>query len=73
MTPTEALFKYANVRRAKPTLKELLGHAVHHDVKQWLIDGAKREDARTLLEAIKRTSDYDLQKGLALALSKDND
>jgi hypothetical protein len=58
------------MKRAKPTLKELLGHAVHHDIKQWLREGAKREDARTLLEAINRTSDYDLQKALVLALSK---
>lgn len=47
----------------------LLGHCEHHKIKDWLIKGAKREDARTILEAVKRQSPHRLQRKLAEILT----
>jgi hypothetical protein len=51
----------------------LLAHLEHHHLKDWLIEGAKREDARTIREAIKRIPDRRLNRRMAWLLSKDQD
>ena len=51
--------------------ENLLMHLKHHDVKQWLVDGARREDANTIRVAVERLSEGRLQRRLARILSKD--
>ena len=53
----------------KETYESLLSHIEHHDVRQWLKDGARREDARTIMAAIENLSDGQLQRGFARMLS----
>ena len=50
--------------------EQLLAHAEHHNVKQWLLDGAKHEDAYTLYAAIERQSSHRLARKLAEILAK---
>jgi hypothetical protein len=49
--------------------KNLLSHIEHHNIRQWLMDGARREDARTIMAAIKDLSDGQLQRRFARMLS----
>jgi len=51
--------------------ENLLGHMQHHNVKQWLLDGAKAEDARTIAAAIEQMPEHRLIRRLARALSQD--
>ena len=51
------------------TYENLLSHIEHHDVRQWLKDGARREDARTIMAAIENLSDGQLQRRFARMLS----
>lgn len=50
----------------------LFAHIKHHNVRKWLIDGAKREDANTIRRAIERLSDGHLQRRFARMLAKGN-
>jgi hypothetical protein len=50
----------------------LLAHIKHHNVRKWLLDGAKREDANTIRMAIERLSDGHLQRRFARMLAKAN-
>jgi hypothetical protein len=50
---------------------ELLGHMAHHNFKQWLLDGAEKEDARTIGEAVRSIPEHRLIRRLARALSQD--
>ncbi len=58
----------------------LLGHMKQHKefqgvrcgVRQWLLDGAKKESARTIYEAIKRMPEDRLLRRLARALAEDS-
>jgi len=49
----------------------LLSHLWHHDIRGWLLTGARQEDARTIKEAVKRVSSTQLREALAHVLSKD--
>jgi hypothetical protein len=51
----------------------LLGHLWHHDVRGWLLAGAREEDARTIKEAVKRVSSTRLREALAQALTSDSE
>lgn len=48
--------------------ENLHGHMKYHKVKQWLLDGAKREDANTIREAIERMPERRLIRRLARLL-----
>ena len=48
----------------------LLGHLGHHNVKQWLLDGCEREDARTIGNAVRNIPERRLIRRLARALAK---
>jgi hypothetical protein len=52
-----------------PDFSTLLGHTEHHNIKQWLLDGATAEDAQTIKAAIKRKSHWYLQRELARILT----
>ena len=45
-------------------------HMRFHSVKEWLLDGAEREDARTIMKAVKRIPEHRLIRRLARALAK---
>ena len=49
--------------------ENLLSHIEHHNVRGWLMEGARREDARTIMAAIKNLSDGQLQRRFARMLS----
>jgi hypothetical protein len=49
----------------------LLAHLRHHKVKRWLLEGCRREDARTIKEAVARTSSEKINKALARAIRED--
>ena len=45
-------------------------HMEHHNVKQWLLDGAKAEDARTIMAAVQEIPEHRLIRRLARALAR---
>ncbi len=45
----------------------------YHSVKQWLLDGAKREDAQTIMEAVKNIPERRLIRRLARALAEQHE
>jgi hypothetical protein len=49
----------------------LLAHLRHHKVKRWLLEGARREDARTIKEAVARTSSEEINRALARAIREE--
>jgi hypothetical protein len=51
--------------------ESLLEHIEHHNVRKWLLDGAKREDANTIRCAIERLSDGQLNRRIARLLARD--
>jgi hypothetical protein len=51
--------------------QNLLAHLKHHKVKRWLLEGARREDARTIKEAVARTSSERLIQAIARAIKED--
>jgi len=51
-----------------PSEGKLRAHAKHHNIRKWLEEGARREDARTILGAIKRMSDDRLIRRFARML-----
>jgi hypothetical protein len=51
-----------------PSYESLLGHIEHHNIRKWLLEGAEREDANTIKEAIKRLSDGRLNRRFARML-----
>jgi hypothetical protein len=51
--------------------QNLLAHLKHHKVKRWLLEGARREDARTIKEAVARTSSDEINKALARAIREE--
>jgi hypothetical protein len=51
--------------------RNLLQHMKHHGVKQWLLDGCEREDARTILEAVRRMPEWLLIRRLARILAEE--
>ncbi len=53
------------------TYDDLLSHLWHHDVRGWILAGAKAEDARTIHAAAKRASSTKLREAVALGLSED--
>jgi hypothetical protein len=53
-----------------PTYRDLLGHIKYHKVRDWLEKGAEHEDARTILAAIKRLSEGELNRRFARMLSR---
>jgi hypothetical protein len=50
----------------------LLSHIRHHNIRKWLLDGAKREDANTIRMAIEHLSDGHLKRRFARMLAKGN-
>jgi hypothetical protein len=54
---------------AKPTYEELMKHVPYHNIRKWLLDGAKREDANTIRRAVERLSDGKLRRRLARMLA----
>jgi hypothetical protein len=52
--------------------ENLHGHMAHHKVKQWLLDGCEREDARTIREAVERILEHRLIRRLARALAAED-
>jgi len=46
-------------------------HMKYHNVKKWLLDGAIREDANTILAAVRRIDEAALKRRLSRALLKD--
>lgn len=52
--------------------ENLLEHMRHHDIKEWLLNGARKEDARTIAAAIERIPSRILIKRLARALSRED-
>jgi hypothetical protein len=50
----------------------LHAHIKHHNIRKWLLDGAKREDANTIRRAIERLSEGHLQRRFARMLAKEN-
>jgi hypothetical protein len=49
----------------------LLAHIEHHDVKRWLLDGARAEDANTIRRAVERMPGHRLRRRLARLLTQD--
>jgi hypothetical protein len=50
--------------------KSLLIHMQHHNIKQWLLDGCDREEARTIRDAVEAIPERRLIRRLARALAK---
>lgn len=50
--------------------RNLLQHMKYHNVKQWLIDGCEREDARTIREAIRAVPEWLLIRRLARMIAE---
>jgi hypothetical protein len=87
-TNTERLLAAFNVRRADVTQADrddykrgarndyergLLSHMQHYNVKQWLLDGAKREGTRTIMDAVQKIPEHRLVRRLARILAADRD
>jgi hypothetical protein len=53
------------------TYDQLYAHMQHHKIKQWLLSGAKAEDARTIYDAVSRISEQALIRRLCRALLKE--
>jgi hypothetical protein len=51
--------------------RDLLTHMKYHQVKNWLLRGAEREDARTIGNAIRQMPEWQLIRGLARVLAED--
>jgi hypothetical protein len=51
--------------------RNLLQHMKYHGVKQWLLDGCKREDARTIKDAVQKVPEWRLIRRLARALAEE--
>ena len=49
----------------------LLQHMKHHEVKRWLLDGCKEEQAHTIGEAVSRVPEWRLIRRLARALAEE--
>jgi hypothetical protein len=47
-------------------------HMRYHNVKKWLLDGAKQERANTIYEALERIDDNKLERRLARALARED-
>jgi len=52
--------------------ENIRGHMEWHDVKGWLLAGAKAEKARTIYHAIDRMDARTLKRRLARALARDD-
>lgn len=52
--------------------EHMLGHIEHHNIRKWLLDGARREDANTIREAVESLSDGQLARRFARMLTKEN-
>ncbi len=50
--------------------RNLLQHMKYHNVKQWLLDGCRNEDARTIGEAVRRMPEWLLIRKLARAMAE---
>lgn len=53
--------------------ESLLGHMRHHQVKKWLLVGAKHEKAHTIGEAVRRMPEHRLVRKLARILAEENE
>jgi hypothetical protein len=53
------------------TFERMWAHTRHHNIKEWLLEGCRQEDARTIKNALHRTSRYKLAFGLAKLLTED--
>lgn len=53
------------------TYEKLLGKLWHHDVRGWLLAGAKAEDARQIHALAEKVSSTRLREALAKALLED--
>lgn len=51
--------------------ERMLGHIQHHKIREWLLAGARKEDANTIRQAIERLSDGELNRRIARMLVKD--
>jgi hypothetical protein len=51
--------------------ENLLAHMQHHNVKEWLLRGARDEDANTIRNAIEAIPEHRLIRRLARALAKE--
>jgi len=52
--------------------KTIREHMRYHNIKKWLIEGAEKEDARTILAALDRIDDDKLERRLARALAQED-
>jgi hypothetical protein len=57
-------------RYHKSPYENLRNHIRYHNVRKWLLEGAKREDANTIREAIESLDDGHLERRLARMLAK---
>ncbi len=53
--------------------RSLYGHMKHHKIKKWLLVGCEREEAHTIMQAVKRIPEHRLIRRLARALAEDHD
>jgi hypothetical protein len=53
-----------------PNYDSLLGHIKHHNLRRWLLNGARDEDANTIRMAIEKLSDRQLNRRFARLLAK---
>ena len=54
---------------SKREYDRILAHIEHHNIRKWLLDGARREEAHTIARHIKRLSDGQLARRFARMLS----
>lgn len=54
-----------------PDYDRMLEHTSRHKIKDWLIKGAVREDAQTILHALRNQSEHRLARKLAAILTED--
>ena len=51
------------------TYGDMLAHTSRHNIKEWLLRGAREEDARSIYEAVRRQSSHRLARKLAELLT----
>jgi hypothetical protein len=51
--------------------RQIYSHVRFHNIRKWLMDGARREDARTIREAVERMSDDQLDRRFARMLAQE--
>jgi hypothetical protein len=70
------LRKWVKMRAGKkelagvPSYQTVMYHVPHHNIRDWLLTGAKNEDAVTIGCAVARLSDEKLQRRFARMISR---